>query len=489
MRARKRIPVRRPLRSRKHGPCKTCLAASLPISAAPRTRTPRPTPPAAFSFPCTNTGKLVLWPWWDTYSAAPNAAGLEAIGRKFAAYNGYATGAGASGLYHASGTADDWIYGTLGVPSFTFEMGGEFMPPYETVDETLWPENFGALVYAAKLARTPYATVLGPDANQVTVGRDAAGLTVSATIDDTANGGQPVAAAEYYVDTPPWDSGAVPHALAAVDGAFDGQIETVAATLSAAGIAAGRHVIYVRGQDALGHWGPFSAGLLEIRSWQNPSNPLDVDGIDGVQASDVLILVNSINQHGIRLLPASIPGSGTPPPFWDVTGDNWLTPDDVLHVVNHLNARVALAVGAGEGEMIPASMGQPAAAEVDLLMAAWAAAAPPRVGMAPTARWADGPWRSREGSDSTSARTGEGLKWNPASEGHLPRLPARTVTSPQSPPRLGNPRQAIRLDADLPLQLSQHGGLISLVSLADPVAGIALPPRCDPAQNGSSSEG
>jgi hypothetical protein len=343
-------------------------------------------------------GQLVLWPWWDTYSAAPNAAGLEAIGRKFAAYNGYATGAGASGLYHASGTADDWIYGTLGVPSFTFEMGGEFMPPYETVDETLWPENFGALVYAAKLARTPYATVLGPDANQVTVGRDGAGLTVSATIDDTANGGQPVAAAEYYVDTPPWHSGAVPHALAAVDDAFDGQIETVAATLSADGIAAGRHVIYVRGQDALGHWGPFSAGLLEIRSWQNPSNPLDVDGIDGVLASDVLILVNSINQHGIRLLPATIPGSGTPPPFWDVTGDNWLTPDDVLHVVNHLNARVALAVGAGEGEMIPASMDQPAAAEVDLLMAAWAAAAPPRVGMAPTARWADGPWRSGEGS-------------------------------------------------------------------------------------------
>ena len=154
----------------------------------------------------------------------------------------------------------------------------------------------------------------------------------------------------------------------------------MAATLSAAGIAAGRHVIYVRGQDALGHWGPLSAGLVEIRPWQNPSNPLDVDGIDGVQVSDVLILVNSINLHGVRLLPATIPGSGTPPPFWDVTGDDWLTPGDVLQVVNHLNARVAVAVVAGEGETIPASMDRPAAAEVDLLMAAWAAAAPPRVG-------------------------------------------------------------------------------------------------------------
>ena len=73
-------------------------------------------------------GELVLWPWWDTDSAAPNAAGLEAIGRKFASYNGYTAGPGASRLYHASGTADDWTYGTLGVPSFTFEIGQEFTP-------------------------------------------------------------------------------------------------------------------------------------------------------------------------------------------------------------------------------------------------------------------------------------------------------------------------------------------------------------------------
>ena len=299
-------------------------------------------------------GELVLWPWWDTMSTTPNGAGLEAIGQKFASYNGYTAGPGATTLYPASGTADDWTYGTLGVPSYTFEMSRDFTPAYATVDSSLWPENFGAFLYAAKIARAPYTAVLGPDANLVTVGRDGTSFRIAATIDDTTNGGQQVAAAEYYVDTPPWSSGTVPHALAAADGGFDGQVEAVAASLSSEGIEPGRHVVYVRGQDAAGNWGPFSAGLLVIYVWQNPSNPGDVDGVDDVQALDALILINSINLQGVRFLPAPAPDSGSPPPFLDVTGDDWITPEDVLRVINYVNTKATLAVLAGEGEIGPA---------------------------------------------------------------------------------------------------------------------------------------
>jgi hypothetical protein len=335
-------------------------------------------------------GELVLWPWWDTTSPAPDGPLLEAIGRKFASYNGYTAGPGAGTLYDASGTADDWTYGTLQVPSFTFEMGQEFTPAYATVDSSLWPENFGALVYAAKTARTPYATVLGPDASLVAVERDVANFTITATIDDTANGGQPVAAAEYYVDTPPWISGAVPHALAAADGGFDSQLEGVAAVASYDGLTPGRHLVYVRGQDAAGNWGPFSAGLLVLHPWQNPSNPCDVDGVDGAQAQDALTLINSINLLGVRFLPAPAPGSGSPPPFFDVTGDEWLTPEDVLRVINCVNTKVTLAVLDGESEMasapavrlttVPSTCGPagPATVAVDVLMATLDAAAAQR---------------------------------------------------------------------------------------------------------------
>jgi hypothetical protein len=300
------------------------------------------------------SGELVLWPWWDTTSAAPNATGLEAIGRKFASYNGYVAGPGATALYYASGTVDDWVYGTLGVPSYTIEMGQEFMPAYGTVDEVLWPENFRALLYAAKIARTPYATALGPDAAAVTIARAGGSFTVTATMAGNAGGGEAVAVAEYYVDTPPWRSGAMPRPLAAVDGSFDGQVELVTASLSSNGLGPGRHVVYVRGQDAAGDWGPFSAGLVTIRPWQNSDIPFDVDGAAGVQVSDVLILVNSLNLQGARILPAPAPGSGSPPPFLDVTGDDWLTPQDALAVINYLNARSVPAVMVGEGEMAPA---------------------------------------------------------------------------------------------------------------------------------------
>jgi len=317
-------------------------------------------------------GELVLWPWWDTDSAAPNAAGLEAIGRKFASYNGYTAGSGAQGLYQASGTVDDWVYGTLGVPGFTFEMAREFMPWYPDIDETLWPENAAALVYAARLARTPYVTVLGPDAGQVAIERTNTGLTVSATIDDTANGGQALAGAEYYVDVPPWDHAAIPQVLAAGDGSFDSPREQVNATLAPEGLAAGRHVIYVRGQDSLGNWGPFSAGLLEFRPWQNADNPFDVDGLDGVTVADALVLINAINRDGVRPLPALAAGFDARPPFFDVTGDNWLTPDDVLRVINQLNAQSIPAGEAGEGEAAPTPVRRPAVVAADLLLADWA---------------------------------------------------------------------------------------------------------------------
>jgi len=276
------------------------------------------------------------------------------------------------------------------VPSFTFEMGQEFTPAYAAVDSSLWPENFGALVYAAKIARTPYATVLGPDANLVAVERDAANFTITATIDDTANGGRPVMAAEYYVDTPPWISGAVPHALAALDGGFDSQTEGVAAVASHEGLTPGRHLVYVRGQDAAGNWGPFSAGWLSLYPWQNPSHPCDVDGVDGAQAQDALLLINSINLLGVRFLPAPAPGSGSPPPFLDVTGDEWLTPEDVLRVINYVNSKAAVVVLAGESEMASAPViglttvpsthwpAESAAVAVDMLMATLDAAAAQR---------------------------------------------------------------------------------------------------------------
>lgn len=214
-------------------------------------------------------GNLVLWPWGLTYNLAPNEAGLRALGEKMAAINGY-TAQQSSALYLTDGAMDDWAYGELGVAAFTFEIGSYsdgFYPPCERYEALVRP-NLAALLYAAKAARTPYLTAQGPDARAVTIGSTMAlsNITVivaDAVIDDMGNGGDVIAAAECYLDTPPWAGGA-PIPMVAADGAFDEIIEPVTAVLNLTGLAAGRHILFVRGRDAQGYWGPFGAAFLTI---------------------------------------------------------------------------------------------------------------------------------------------------------------------------------------------------------------------------------
>jgi hypothetical protein len=64
--------------------------------------------------------------------------------------------------YFAPGATDDWLYGTRGVPSYTFEIGPDsgpcagFFPAYTCMTSTFWPQQEPALLYAAQAAATPY---------------------------------------------------------------------------------------------------------------------------------------------------------------------------------------------------------------------------------------------------------------------------------------------------------------------------------------------
>jgi hypothetical protein len=85
------------------------------------------------------------------------------------------------------------------------------------------------------------------------------------TINDTSNGGNPIAAAEYYLDVPPWAGGA-PASMEASDGVFDQVRENVQASLVAGDLGLGRHIVFVRGQDNTGKWGPVSAIFFTVDS-------------------------------------------------------------------------------------------------------------------------------------------------------------------------------------------------------------------------------
>lgn len=219
--------------------------------------------------------ELVLWPWGWTSADAPNSADLQAVGTKLATYNGY-TPQQSNDLYPTSGTTDDWSYGQLGNASFTFEMGTWFFQDCSTFENTIYPDNFNALLYAAKIPRTPYTLARGPDARNVATTpmtvTQGVPVTVTALLSDTLTGNQAITGGEVYVDTPPW-AGGTPIAMEPDDGQFNTSLEGAHAVLDTAGLSLGRHLIFVRGHDAGDWWGPMSAAFLDVVSDQATPTP------------------------------------------------------------------------------------------------------------------------------------------------------------------------------------------------------------------------
>jgi len=224
--------------------------------------------------------QLILWPWGSTSNLAGNATDLQTLGRKLAYFNNY-TPKQSIGLYPTDGTTDSVSYGELGVAFFTIEMGTSFFQTCSTYESTIKPKNLDALIYAAKVVRTPYITPSGPDISALSLSSNAAttgvqigtNVTLTGTATDTRysnlNGTQStqnIASAEYYVDNPPWATGASGIALSASDRRFSSKTEGITGVINTAGLSIGKHIIYVRSKDSSGNWGPFSAVFLKINS-------------------------------------------------------------------------------------------------------------------------------------------------------------------------------------------------------------------------------
>lgn len=225
-------------------------------------------------------GDMVLWPWgFDDFGNSPNYAQLQTIGRKFASYNGY-NPSGYVG-YDTDGATDDWTYGKFGIPSFTFKVGPDtsacsgFFPAYGCIDgddgmpRDFWNENKPPFLYAHKIARTPYMTTYGPDADDLAVVPDEVlprtQVQLTATIADHRYGSdllKPIAAAECFVDLPGEDGTGI--AMSPSDGSWGDLSEDIEAVIDTSFLTPGRHYILVHGQNNDGYWGPFTAVFLTV---------------------------------------------------------------------------------------------------------------------------------------------------------------------------------------------------------------------------------
>ncbi|WP_137938559.1 M14 family metallopeptidase [Chitinivorax sp. B] len=254
------------------------VRAIWPDRRGPNPGDPAPADTSGIHLDIHSYSELVLWPWGNTNNPAPNGNALRTLGRKFAYFNGY-TPQQSIGLYPTDGTSDGVSYGELGVAAYTFELGTAFFQSCSTYNSTIKPRNLNALIYAAKVVRTPYITPGGPDVTSISLAGTASttGVTagtpvpLAAVVTDTrfnnSNGVEPthnVAAAEYYIDVPPWKAGvALP--LVATDGVFDEKSEDIKGVINTAGLSVGKHLVYVRSRDTTGTWGAVSAAFLVIK--------------------------------------------------------------------------------------------------------------------------------------------------------------------------------------------------------------------------------
>ena len=250
------------------------ILSIFPDQRGPNLTDPAPADATGVAIDVHASGQLVLWPWGFEFGASPNGTAFTTLGRKVAFFNDH-TPLQIRQLTNADGSSADYYYGELGIAGLAFELGTQFFESCTHFENNILQVNIDALLYAAKVARTPYLTPAGPEAlgatAPVTPIPEGELILLTATLDDTrfnnSNGTEPtetIAAAEAFVDRPPWDAGAVPLSMAASDGTFDEGIETVEVTLDTRGLANGRHTLFVRGTDSAGNVGVVAAAFLNI---------------------------------------------------------------------------------------------------------------------------------------------------------------------------------------------------------------------------------
>lgn len=242
--------------------------------------------------------RLVLWPWSHTTAPTANATALRTLGRRLAYFNGYSPRQW-TGLYVADGTNTDAMYGALGAPSYTIELGVAFFESCSTFEGTTLPRNLAALRYAARNLRAPYGYPAGPDTTAIAIApaRVDAGqpVTAGATLDDgvfnQSNGTEPVqaiVAAQAFLDQRPWTAGATARAMTADDGAFDATRERASVVVPTAGLAPGRHAVFVRGIDASGRAGTPDAVHFTVAGSRSFANGTDLAVPDRGSATSTL---------------------------------------------------------------------------------------------------------------------------------------------------------------------------------------------------------
>ncbi|MCX7554619.1 M14 family zinc carboxypeptidase [Marinicella sp. S1101] len=260
-----------------------------------------------------NVAELTLFPWGyaDNAGQSPNHVQLQTLARKMSFFTGYRPEQSNASLGGADGASDDNAYGTLGVAAYTIELGeGGFYSSCSSFDNTIWPDNRPAMIYAAKAARMPYVMASGPDVInlppqpiKVSSGQT---FNVSGTATDlqfnNSNGlesTQNISGIKAYLGTPSWSNGATAVDMVASDGVFDSKTEAFNGVLDSSGLSEGRHIVWFEATDSAGVTGVPHAVFVDVL---DPGNIATLSGTVTDGDTSAAIEAATVSYDGITVM-------------------------------------------------------------------------------------------------------------------------------------------------------------------------------------------
>jgi hypothetical protein len=173
---------------------------------------------------------------------------LDLLAARLSFFNRYST-------YTKRAMTMDYGYQVVGVASFLIELGTAFFENCNNFETDLVPKHIPLFVYALRNAREPFTSPSGPDAIKISLVDKKLQATITDTLYFNTMTTHTITGAEYYINTPPWVTGATPITMKASDGNFDQKTEKVEAVISDKNLHSRKSTIFIRGKDASGFWG------------------------------------------------------------------------------------------------------------------------------------------------------------------------------------------------------------------------------------------
>ncbi len=217
-------------------------------------------------------GNQIFWPYGYIPDSPPDESALINLGHRFAFYNQYTPVQLGDFSTSVSGAVDDYVYETLDIATFTFNIGayeeGGFFTFCNYFEDYILSDNLEALIYAAKVADAPYETPFGPDITDLNVNlikvNEETSFQVTAYVTDSqyypfGMEVQNIYLVRYSIDTPPWELTGSIDIEQPKDGDYDSPNEEIEISFASDHLDYGRHILYMQGQDLTGQWGPVSA--------------------------------------------------------------------------------------------------------------------------------------------------------------------------------------------------------------------------------------